>query len=298
MGSVLITGGNGFLGEILKKRLGCVISLGRNARNELLCDLSNQIPVFQDSPEVVIHAAGQAHSNPRTEAEVKMFYDVNFEGTKNLCLGIDKLETKPKSFIFISTVAVYGLDEGENIKEDYPLLGKTPYAKSKILAENFLMEWAKKNNIILAILRLPLIAGPNPPGNLGAMIKGIKSGRYLSIGNADAKKSIVWADDIVGIIPKLCELGGVYNLTDRHHPSFKELENVISTKLGKGKPVGIPLFFAKILGLTGDLLGARFPINSDKLKKITSSLTFDDSKAFDKLGWCPSSVLYELNKNL
>lgn len=295
MNKVLITGSNGFLGKILKsyfsfKKMN-VISLGQNPENDIVCDLSSTIPKDRLEIDIVVHAAGKAHSLPKTQEEEKHFFDVNYQGTKNLCSAIDKLSNKPKSFIFISTVSVYGLEHGENISEDYPLLGNSPYAKSKILAEEFLAGWAKKNQIILGILRLPLIAGPNPPGNLGAMINGIRSGKYLSIGKANAKKSIVWAKDIADIILILANKGGIYNLTDGYHPSFGELENAISNSLGKSHPFKIPLFMAKAIARIGDLLGAKSPINSDKLKKITSTLTFDDSKARKELGWNPAKVL-------
>lgn len=298
MDSVLITGGTGFLGQIIKSRFNNITSLGRDTKNDLICDLSTEIPDLKNDYEVIIHAAGKAHSVPRSEEEVNEFYAVNFEGTKNLCLAIDKLDKKPKSFIFISTVSVYGLDAGQRITEDYPLNGQTPYAKSKILAENFLIDWAKQHNVILSILRLPLIAGTNAPGNLGAMIQGIKSGKYLSIGKADARKSMVWADDIAAIIPKLNEIGGVFNLTDGQHPSFKELELIISMAFQKKRPITIPILFAKLLGITGDVIGGHFPINSNKLKKITSPLTFDDEKAVVILDWKPSSVLDKLSETL
>src|SRR5690606_24129185 len=103
--------------------------------------------------------------------------------TRNLCRALEGLGNVPKSFIFISSVAVYGLQEGEGVGENHPLNGTTPYAESKILAESWLKQWAAENNVILSILRLPLIVGPNPPGNLGAMINGIKSRKYLSIGS-------------------------------------------------------------------------------------------------------------------
>ena len=44
----------------------------------------------------------------------------------------------PKALVFISTVAVYGCESGELITEEHPLEGETPYAKSKILAEEYL----------------------------------------------------------------------------------------------------------------------------------------------------------------
>jgi GlcNAc-P-P-Und epimerase len=162
------------------------------------------------------------------------------------------------------------------------------------MAEEWLHEWAVKNNIRLSILRLPLVAGPNPPGNLGVMIKGITSGRYLSIGEANARKSMVGAEDIAYIIPQLAQKGGVYNLTDGYHPSFGELERNIAFALGKKPPVKVSLFFAKVLAFFGNFLGNKSPVNSDKLKKITSTLTFDDTKARVLLNWRPNSVLDKL----
>src|SRR5690606_18151446 len=212
---MLLTGAGGFLGGILSKALLAkghqVIGQGRR-QSEITADITSTFTFDKEYHfDIIIHAAGKAHVVPRTSEEEREFYQVNLEGTKNLCAAIDQLPTKPEAFIFISTVAVYGKDSGELIHEDTPLNGTTPYAQSKILAEEWLKEWARKNNIVLSILRLPLVAGPHPPGNLGAMVKGINTGRYLSIGGASARKSMVWAADIADIIPRLAQVGGIYN---------------------------------------------------------------------------------------
>lgn len=294
MESYFFTGNTGFLGRLLsysiESKWGPIKSMDSVFSNRI--DISKPF-FFPDNSDfnIVIHCAGKAHSVPKTKLEEREFYDVNYQGTINLCDALDKLVTKPRAFVFISTIAVYGLDHGLEISENTPLLGNTPYARSKIEAEQYLSKWANKNNIILGIVRLPLVVGPNPPGNLGTMLKGIKTGRYLSIGTASAKKSVVWAEDIADIIPKIAKIGGVYNLTDGHHPSFSELENEICRCLGRNKPFRIPLSIALILGKIGNLLGRKSPINTDKVKKITSSLTFDDTNARGKLGWNPSKVL-------
>ena len=297
---ILLTGASGFLGRILSKQLvtngSKVIGQGRK-QQDITVDISKPFSFDMGTRfDVIIHAAGKAHMVPRTPEEVRAFYEVNFEGTKNLCAAIDKLPTKPKAIIFISTVAVYGKDSGELIHEDTPLNGTTPYAKSKILAEEWLTGWAMKNNVTLCILRLPLVAGPHPPGNLGAMIKGINTGRYLSIGTASARKSMVWAADIAHIVPRLIEVGGTYNLTDGYHPSFGELEKAIAGRLGKKAPLKVPMAVARGLGLVGDILGKRAPVNSDKIQKITSTLTFNDSRAREILGWKPTKVLDNVGK--
>ncbi|MEP7106931.1 MAG: hypothetical protein ABI760_03100 [Ferruginibacter sp.] len=96
----------------------------------------------------------------------------------------------------------------------------------------------------------------------------------------------------------MSETGGTFNLTDGHHPSFKQLEFVISKQFSKRKPVTMPVYVAKILAIAGNLLGNRFSIKSDKLKKITSALTFDDIKACNLLGWKPSLILDKLSEPL
>src|SRR5690606_25553760 len=292
---MLLTGAGGFLGGILSKALLAkghqVIGQGRR-QSEITADITSPFTFGQEYHfDIIIHAAGKAHVVPRTSEEEREFYQVNLEGTKNLCAAIDQLPAKPEAFIFISTVAVYGKDSGEMIHEDTPLNGTTPYAKSKILAEEWLKDWAAENDVTLSILRLPLVAGPHPPGNLGAMIKGIQTGRYASIGSASARKSMAWAEDIAGIVPRLAEVGGTLNLTNGYDPSFGELEQAIAAVLGKKQPLKVPIIAAKGLGLVGDILGSRFPVNSDKIQKITSTLTFDDRKAREVLGWNPSKVL-------
>lgn len=292
--SILTTGGDGFLGSILtaefRRKNFDVQDIQRPGSPFVDITKPFEIPV-PVSPHYVVHLAGKAHSVPQTREEEKAFFEVNFKGTRNLCDAIDNLQEKPKAFVFISTVSVYGVDTGDFIDESHALKGSTPYAKSKIQAEEFLQQWAANRGIALVILRLPLIAGVNPPGNLGAMIKGIQTGRYFRIGNGDARKSIVLASDIATIIPKAAEVGGIYHLTDGHHPTFAELEELIASQLDKTRPRSIPYSAAKVLGWTGDVLGSKFPVNTDTIKKITSNLTFDDTRARQKLGWSPRKVL-------
>ncbi len=288
----LLTGASGFLGSILKKVIPAekIITLGRNQ-----CDISLDL-INVDSnlnlpiSDVVIHAAGKAHMIPKSKAERDLFFQVNVDGTKNLLKLLEK-NSLPSIFIFISSVSVYGLNEANNVNEGSPLLASDPYGMSKIEAEKLVIEWAQKHGIKYYIFRLPLIAGENPPGNLGAMIKGIKKGYYFNINGGVAHKSVVMAKDVVNLILNLSGEVGIYNLTDRCHPNFFELSKLISSQLGKKVPLSIPYFMAFILGKTGDLFKGKFPLDSLKVKKICSNLTFDDLKAVKGLGWKPDSVL-------
>lgn len=291
--NLLFTGASGFWGHniypLLKEKYN-LETIGLTLLDNYTINLVSDIPKLDIKYDVVLHAAGKAHSIPKTEEEEQAFFDVNFQGTKNLCTALENSGI-PKAFIFISTVAVYGRDSGENITEEHPLNGTTPYALSKIKAEKYLEGWCAMYNVKLSILRPSLIAGPNPPGNLGAMIHGIKTNKYLSIAGGKARKSVLMVQDIANLLPMLIEKGGIYNVCDSYQPSFRELEMVICKQLNKKTPISIPYWLAKSMAVMGDCLGAKAPINSLKLRKITSSLTFSNEKAVRELGWKPMNVL-------
>jgi nucleoside-diphosphate-sugar epimerase len=292
----LITGANGFLGKIISQyihdRGNKVITLGRTG-NDINVDLArNQNSFHLPYSDVIVHAAGKAHFYPKTRADRKEFFDVNVNGTETLLNSINTT-LKPRKFIFMSSVAVYGLDQGHGITEDYPLKANDSYGLSKISAEKLVEKWCKNNGIEFLILRLPLIAGPNAPGNLGKMINALKKRYYFNIDGGKAKKSVVLASDIANLIMNLPDNfeSGIYNLTDGYHPSFLELSNHISSELGLKKPLNLPLWFIKPVSLFGDIFGHNFPLNSIALKKISFDLTFNDDKARNKLGWISNFAL-------
>lgn len=294
MKKLLFTGASGFLGynilPILHKEYETVHTMGLGQEDDIKINLAKEVPAINTHYDIVLHACGKAHVVPRTPEEEKAFYDVNYEGTRNLCTALEKAGV-PKALVFISTVAVYGCESGELISEDYPLNGDTPYAKSKIMAEDFLTKWCSENGVVLGILRPSLLAGKNAPGNLGAMVNGVRKGFYMNIAGGKVTKSVLMAEDIARILPLVAEKGGIYNVCDTRQPSFGELSVSVARQLGKRKPISIPYWMAWCMAKVGDLLGSKAPINSYKLSKMTESLTFSNEKARRELGWEPLDVL-------
>ena len=293
MEKLLFTGGTGFLGKNVRPILDVlyeVTTCGITQDDMIKANLAKEIPVLNQHYDVVLHACGKAHVVPKTEAERQAFFDVNYQGTVNLCSALEKVGV-PKAIVFISTVAVYGCDFGKLITEEHPLLGTSPYAKSKIMAEEYLTEWSKKNNVVLSILRPSLLAGKDAPGNLGAMVNGVRKGFYMNIAGGKVVKSILMAQDIANIIPSLVKKGGIYNVCDTFQPTFGQISESVAKQLGKHKPISIPYWVAWCMAKVGDLLGNKSPINSYKLEKMTKSLTFSNEKARLELDWEPMDVL-------
>ena len=293
MQKLLFTGASGFLGHnvrpILEKTYD-VHTIGLTDEDDIKFNLAKEVPPINTRYDVVLHAAGKAHMVPKTEEEKKIFYDVNYQGTVNLCAALERVGA-PKSLIFISTVAVYGCDTGELITEEHPRNGVTPYAESKKMAEDYLTKWCEEHGVILGILRPSLLAGPGAPGNLGAMVKGIKKGFYVNLAGGKVKKSIMMVQDIATLVELVKDKGGVYNVCDDYNPTFGEISVSIAKQLGKHKPFNMPYWMAWCLAKVGNLMGHKAPINSYRLTKMTESLTFSNEKAKRVLGWKPLDVL-------
>jgi nucleoside-diphosphate-sugar epimerase len=298
---VLLTGASGFLGNAIKQELSSsidLVTLGRSSSNQLVVDLAKGKPDILTPVNWVIHAAGHAHVVPRSDEQKKKFFQVNVDGTKHLLDELDKIVPRIKAFVFISSVAVYGKETGNNITEEEQLLGSSSYALSKIEAEKLISDWCLKNQIKLSILRLPLLVGKNPPGNLGSMIRWMKRSLYISIGSGQCRKSMVLVNDVAQFIPRVALIGGTYNLTDGYNPTMAELEEALAKHLGVRKPIRVPNKVISGFAKFGDLLGHWFPINSITYTKLTNELTFSDELARRKTDWSSNSVISNLSKNV
>lgn len=305
MKKVLITGSSGFLGHIIEEKLSLLYEIfvlnrqskGLDSSHSIIGDLTKGVKVvLPNDIDIVIHCAGKAHSVPKNQKEKEEFYQVNVLGTSNLLKILELNNIKPEAFVLISSVAVYGLTTGIDIDENVELRALDAYGQSKILAENQVLEWGNKRGVSITVLRLPLVIGKNPLGNLKSMIEGIQKGYYFSIGDANTKKSMVLATDIANALSKGLITGGIYNLTDGYHPSFRELETAISLSLNKKKPFIMPLWIAQCVGLIGTVInsvaGSRIvPLDNSTLTKIVSPLTFSDAKARKSWGWSSHNVL-------
>ena len=293
MKKVLLTGFSGFLGstilDFLENNNYEVVKVGRTKKADIQCDLSlDKLPYA--AVDYVIHVAGKAHVMPKTDLEKEAFFKVNYIGTKNLLTGLN-IE-KLKTITFISTVAVYGKESGELINETAPLLGDTPYALSKIKAEETLINFGNKNKINIVVLRLPLITGKNPVGNLSGISNAIRKGYYFRIGKGDAQRSIISAMDVAKVIPDVLNLNGIYNYTDCTHPTIAQIDAVIAKKYNK-KIKKLPKFLIKMIGKIGDNIPF-FPFNSSKFEKLTNTLTFSNTKILSQIKFKPQNGLKDI----
>src|SRR5690625_976050 len=139
--------------------------------------------------DVVVHVAGIAHRK-ETKENAQLYYDVN----RDLAYDVAQKSkmASVKHFIFLSSMSVYGLEEGI-IDEGTPLHPKSNYGKSKLEAENLIQPLQSKN-FKVAIIRPPMIYGKDCKGNYQRLAKLAK--KVPVIPKIDNKRSMIYIDNL------------------------------------------------------------------------------------------------------
>jgi nucleoside-diphosphate-sugar epimerase len=141
---VLITGGSGFTGCALAKRLRDdgyeVIALSHDGTDASalaidLCDLDRLVPpLSQVHPNVVVHLAGV--SAPSHE-KIDEIYKSNVVGTANLFAALMIAKVEPRLVVVASSAQIYATgDANAPLTEDSPIAPKSHYAVSKRATED------------------------------------------------------------------------------------------------------------------------------------------------------------------
>lgn len=139
--------------------------------------------------DVVFHVAGIAHQKETSENKGS-YYKVNYELTK--LIGDKAKREGVTHFIFLSTMSVYGLEEGI-ITRDTPLKPKNAYGESKLLAEQYL-QTIQSDDFTVAIVRPPMVYGKNCPGNYQSLVNISK--KISVFPKVDNRKSMIFIDNL------------------------------------------------------------------------------------------------------
>lgn len=181
-GSILVTGGAGYIGSHVVKALvergyPSVVVLDNLSTGFI--DAVKGVPLIQgdvqDSTlldsifktyafDTVMHFAACTVIPESLHNPIK-YYQNNTLGTVQLLNACQKYGVK--NFIFSSTAAVYGLHSNQNITEEGLTLPIHPYGRSKWMSEEIIKEVGTLHKIRYAILRYFNVAGADPSGALG-----------------------------------------------------------------------------------------------------------------------------------
>ncbi len=204
---VLVTGGGGFLGGAIARRLldtgFSVSALGRKKISNLppdvesiQCDLKDKQSTVNacKGMEAVFHAA----AIPGVWGDPKDFFNSNVEGTRNILDGCFQAGVKKLVFTSSPSVVCHNKDM-ENADETTPYPSKylCDYPKTKAIAEREVLAANGKNGLLTVSLRPHLIWGPGDPHLVPRIIDRAKKGRLARVGQGANKVDMTYIDNAV-----------------------------------------------------------------------------------------------------
>lgn len=222
---ILVTGGAGFIGRgVVKKLLDdghevCVLDDLSNGRMENIEELKNNSnlkfilgdvrskEVLEDifkSVDICIHAAAAINVQESIE-NPQRYYDVNVKGTFNILEGARKRDVK---VVLIGTCMVYDLTSSKAIREEHPLNPKSPYACSKLAAENLALSYFHAYGLPVVIARPFNTYGPYQKsdmegGVVSIFIRSLLEGKTLKIfGDGTQTRDLLYVEDCAEFIVK------------------------------------------------------------------------------------------------
>lgn len=309
--TILITGGSGVLGKELLYGLiedYKIIAIGKNYASfpdsirfhknfkfyERDLSLIHKMEEFliPESIDLILHLAAVVSGVKVTE---EIYHQINVTSTI-LLVEFAKSKNVPY-FGFVSSVSVYGSKE-INLNINSERLGKTIYAKTKALAENYVLDSGRP----YSIFRMASIYGKGTKSFI-SKLRSLTKRRVYPYISSNRKKSLIHIADATRalLIWTKQTLDGkppkpVYVFS---HPEFVTVNQVVETfqELGIAKSFLIPIpvggFAGKILEFVFRSLSflRRKPFHGSPLQPLVESVAIYDSGSFENLGFFPERDL-------
>lgn len=284
---ILITGGTGFIGAHLLKKLKATkirclvrkdITLGDNVET-VKGDLTDvkSLEEATKGVSVVVHLAAVIKSNKKED-----FEKINIKGTKKLIEAC--IKNKVKRFIHISSY-------------DAILNDRYDYAYSKLKSEEIL----KNSGLDYLILRPTVVYGKNDKESLGGLFNIIKKYSFAPvIGNGEYKLQPVYIDDLIKVILiclKSNNVNKTYFIAGSEALTFNQIIDQMAKVLSK-KVIRIhfPLWLLKILLKPYELLSKHPYLTYKKILAVTENKICDITQIEKEFNFRPMGFEEGLKK--
>lgn len=262
MQQALVTGADGFIGSHLSealvrkgvkvKALACYNSFGSfgwldgldpeilNGMQVTLGDIRDErcVRTAMEGCDTVFHLAALI-AIPFSYQAPRLYVDTNVHGTLNVleaarALGISRM-------LHTSTSEVYGTAQRVPIDENHPLQAQSPYAASKVGADQLALSYWRSFGLPVTVIRPFNTYGPRQSNRavIPAIIAQIAAGvSRLQLGQLDSTRDFNYVGDTVSgflagaLAPKEVE-GEVFNLGTGFEISIGDLAREIAGLMGK-----------------------------------------------------------------
>lgn len=296
--TIAITGGAGFIGSVLARRLKQaglpvrVIDLKPSAvvpEDSVIADVRDEagMRAALQGCTAIYHLAAEHRDDVRP---TQKYYDVNVNGARVLCKVAAELGIK--IIIFTSSVALYGLDAGAggvgSLETDAPR-PFNDYGASKLQAEEVLEEWAAgASDRSLTTARLVATFGPGNRGNIYTLMDQIARGRFVMVGAGRNRKSIAYVENVAEFLQHCLQHAvpgqKLYNYADKPDLETKHLINTIRSALGVASsgpclPYVLGLAGGAVFDVAARVTGRNFPISKVRIQKFCADTIVNADKA-------------------
>jgi UDP-glucose 4-epimerase len=308
----LVTGAGGCIGRALVRRLvtqGCELNAldvdpvalealveahPRGAIRPFRGSLADPLILNEaaEGVEAVFHTAAKVHSIPRRAKEDAEFFEVNVTGTTNL-LQHGKTSTL-RSFVFFSTIAVYGTGDGTPLAETTSVNPENAYARSKLEAEQRIQGFFRQSQVRPTIFRMSLVYGEGERGNFSRMMRSVDAGRFVMVGDGRSRKSMIYVEDVASAAILAAQSpaaqGETFVLSDPQPYSLRQVVETLARHLNVSPPrLRMPLPVLRLgggaLDLAGRTLGFRPMFTKADVDKLMTDTVCDVSKIRHVLGF-------------
>jgi NAD dependent epimerase/dehydratase len=298
---VLVTGADGFIGSHLVERL---VAEGASVRAFCLYNSQGSWGWLDTAPadvrarldvrlgdvrdarfvehacegiEVVFHLAALI-AIPYSYVAPESYVETNVRGTLNVLEAARR--AKVARFVHTSTSEVYGTPQSLPIREGHPLNAQSPYAATKVAADQLALSYQRSFGTPVVVLRPFNTFGPRQstravlPTMLVQLLEGATE---VQLGRLDPRRDLTYVSDTVeGFVLAACR-DGIDGLT---------------LQLGTGRAVSI----GELFNAACRVLGVRATVKTDerRLRPDASEvlvLESDPSLARERLGWSAKVTL-------
>ncbi|ASC64857.1 hypothetical protein B9P52_11310 [Achromobacter denitrificans] len=292
---IAVTGASGYIGRalisLLQERGVDTLALVRGQPADPIpsgnhvwianADLMSLDPDVLQGCDAIVHLAGRAHTRDTHANGINLFDQVNRQMATAVAQAARRAGVG--RFVHVSTIGVHGTWSASNVMETSPLTGTSPYALSKIAAEEELLEVFHTAPDCLYIVRPPMVYGPDCPGNFSKLIKLVKTGLPLPFASVRAKRSFIHVRNLADFLAD-CSAGsigaGTFVIADGSDFALPDLISGICSELRiPNRQVPFP---PPVLRALGACIGRR-----QELDSLTRPFRVDWAKARTH-GWTPA----------
>jgi len=295
----LITGGSGFFGGVLKRRLladgHAVTNLDvepdpdthdrlTSVRGDIR-DYATVNALFAEQKfEAVFHCAAMLAHVVRRKARL---WQTNVEGTRYLAEAARTHGVRP--FVFISSNCVYARSYEKPVRESETPTPAEVYGRSKLQAEQLLREYEDDLNVVM--LRPPTIIDEGRLGLLTILFDFIREGRKVwVVGDGANRYQFVYAQDLADA----CVRAATHPRSDLFHVgshNVRSLAQVYQSVIEQAGTSARVASLPKTVTLWAMRAAYRLglsPLGPYQNRMITSNFVFDTRKIETSLGWKPT----------